>query len=336
MLVIGNAYFHKNRLFALRVTDQLHKAHGWDGIIVFAGDKPDTGSSTDEERDFLREHRELGAKVIDLPRVTDAERRWLYRNAVLVLFPTLYEGFGLVPFEAAAAGSPCVYSSRSSVAEFLPPDGALLDLSDVAETTRRLHDVLKSDEARNTIVQAIRRAGSDLTWSRAADSYLNVYRRSMSRPVGFQLVLGREVVVGTRAQMVSSPTERRILIGTEAKRGGASDRGSGGRSRNCGAPWRAAACALLAHRASLSAWRRGVRRASSTTRRQSPSPARALAIARPRRRFGFESGRCLRQTQQATESATCAARPGVRATSGRASETCTLGRSRPTRRTPSC
>jgi glycosyltransferase involved in cell wall biosynthesis len=211
LFVIGNAYFHKNRLFALRLTDALRTAHGWDGAIVFGGGKPDAGSSTDEEEAFLVDRKELRANVIDLPRVTDAERRWLYRHAALVLFPTLYEGFGLVPFESAAEGTPCLYSNRSSVAEFLPKEGALLDLGDVDESARRLHDVLSSEDAGETIVEAIRRVGSELTWSRAADSYLDVYRRAMTRPVGVPLVLGREVTVGASEQMVSSETERRAL-----------------------------------------------------------------------------------------------------------------------------
>jgi hypothetical protein len=145
--------------------------------------------------------------------VNDAGRSWLYRHAALVLFPTLYEGFGLVPFEAAAGGTPSVYASRSSVAEYLPAEGALLELGDVAETARRLHVLLESREARDEVVRNIRLAGSRLTWDRAADSYLEIYRRAMTRPIGLSLVLGSsEVVVGLRSQIVTSETERRVLL----------------------------------------------------------------------------------------------------------------------------
>jgi glycosyltransferase involved in cell wall biosynthesis len=211
LFVIGNAYFHKNRLFALRVAEELRTRSGWTGALVFAGGKPDAGSSIDEEHEFLRDREALGARVMDLPRITDAERRWLYRHAALVLFPTLYEGFGLVPFEAASAGTPCAYSSRSSVAEFLPREGALLDLADASASALRLQKVLSSREAGDTIVRAIRSAGAELTWSRAAASYVDVYRRAMIRPVGLSLVLGQEVVLGAGEQMASSETERRAL-----------------------------------------------------------------------------------------------------------------------------
>ena len=142
MLVIGNAYRHKNRPFALRVVDALVRMHGWDGAIVFAGGKPDAGSSEPDESAVIRGHPDLAGRAIDLGAVTDSERSWLYHHAALVLYPSLYEGFGLIPFEAAAAGTACAYASRSSVAEYLPPEGALLELGDVGETARRLHALL--------------------------------------------------------------------------------------------------------------------------------------------------------------------------------------------------
>jgi glycosyltransferase involved in cell wall biosynthesis len=212
VFVIGNAYFHKNRLFALRVSEELRKVHDWEGVTVFAGGDPGAGSSGADENEFLSERRELSTQFVDLRHVSDAERHWLYTQAALVLFPTLYEGFGLVPFEAAAAGTPCVYSGRSSVAEFLPSDGALLELGDVGQTARRLHTVLESREASEAIVRAIRLAGAELTWRRTADSYVGIYRRAMTRPVGLSLALGRELVVAPSTQMISSNTERRVLL----------------------------------------------------------------------------------------------------------------------------
>ena len=40
LLFVGNSYFHKNRLFAFRVADELRCNHGWDGAVVSAGGTP--------------------------------------------------------------------------------------------------------------------------------------------------------------------------------------------------------------------------------------------------------------------------------------------------------
>jgi glycogen synthase len=165
-----------------------------------------------EERAFLQYRPRLSSRYVNLGRVSDAELRWLYRNTTLVVFPSLYEGFGLVPFEAAAAGTPCVYACRSSVGEYLPPEGALLDLSDVAESARRIASMLDGSLNRDEIVRAIRRAGESLTWSRTAEAYAGIYYRAITRPVGLTLVLGREVGVAARSEMASSQAERRLLL----------------------------------------------------------------------------------------------------------------------------
>jgi glycosyltransferase involved in cell wall biosynthesis len=60
--------------------------------------------------------------VTVLGAVSEAEKLWLYSNAGLVLYPTLSEGFGLVPFEAAERGVPCLSTRQGSLDEVLPRD----------------------------------------------------------------------------------------------------------------------------------------------------------------------------------------------------------------------
>jgi glycosyltransferase involved in cell wall biosynthesis len=211
LLTLGNAFAHKNRLFVLRVADELIRGHSWDGVVVFAGGKPRQGASADQEA-ALVERLGLASSFVDLGPVSDPERRWLYRNAALVLFPTLYEGFGLVPFECAAEGTPCVYSDRSSVGEYLPKRGALLDLGDPPGTARRLRELVNSPGEAAEIVRAIRRAGASLTWSSAAARYVDVYRRAMARPVGVPLVIGERIAIASVASIASNDTERHVLL----------------------------------------------------------------------------------------------------------------------------
>jgi glycosyltransferase involved in cell wall biosynthesis len=212
LLFIGNNYMHKNRLFALRVAEVLERNHGWEGALVCVGEKLRDGASVADESAFWRDREHLRRRFFDLGRVTDPELQWLYGHAGLVLFPTLYEGFGLIPFEAAGAGTPCVYSARSSVGEYLPSEGALLDLGDVPESASRVQHVLQDSDLAVSIVEAIRRAGEPLTWARAADSYADIYRRAMARPVGLSLVMDSEISVGARSEMASTEVERRILL----------------------------------------------------------------------------------------------------------------------------
>jgi glycosyltransferase involved in cell wall biosynthesis len=210
-LMMGNAYAHKNRVFALRVAERL-TSNGWEGRLVFAGEAPGRGASLDEERSFVDGHDDFATRFVDLSAVTEAERRWLYANATLLLCPTLHEGFGLVPFEAAAAGTASVYSARTSLAEYLPPEGALLDLGSVDETSRRISAAIADGQQLESIVRAIREAGEALTWARTADAYCAVYRRSLTRPVGLSLLSGHGLLAGALSQTPGGETERRLLV----------------------------------------------------------------------------------------------------------------------------
>ncbi|MEN3343219.1 MAG: hypothetical protein V7644_2623 [Actinomycetota bacterium] len=211
LLVLGNDYLHKNRLYAIRLLESLAAEHGWRGRLVLAGEHAGFGGSAPLERAYLAGHPETARRVVDVARVDEAERRWLYRNSTLVLYPTLYEGFGLVPFEAAAFGTASVYSSRSALGEFLPAEGALLEGWEPAADAARIARVLGEEGAVDRIVEAVRAAGRPLTWERTARAYLDVYRSARAAPVGFSLLAGDDFALGARELVARTPAEGRLL-----------------------------------------------------------------------------------------------------------------------------
>ena len=69
--------------------------------------------------------------VVFLGRVTDPERDGLLRRAVALVYPSLYEGFGLPPVEAMAVGTPVLASNVTSLPEILGDAALLVDPHDV-------------------------------------------------------------------------------------------------------------------------------------------------------------------------------------------------------------
>ena len=207
LLVIGNAYWHKNRPFALRLLRWLVDRHAWDGGLVLAGQHPEPGTSQRAEEAFLRETPSLAGRVTDLGHVSDAGRNALYRGAALVLFPSLYEGFGFVPFEAAAFGRPCAYALRASMKELLPPEGALPSF-DLEEAGLFVFDLLESRDARERAVAAVAEAAARLTWDRTAAGYAELYARAADRePRG----VSRDLLGGSVGSWGMSEQEARLL-----------------------------------------------------------------------------------------------------------------------------
>jgi glycosyltransferase involved in cell wall biosynthesis len=64
-------------------------------------------------------------RVVFIGRVPDGDLPGLYRGAIALVFPSLYEGFGLPPLEAMACGTPVIASNTTSLPEVVG-DAALL------------------------------------------------------------------------------------------------------------------------------------------------------------------------------------------------------------------
>jgi glycosyltransferase involved in cell wall biosynthesis len=215
LLVVGNSYWHKNRLFAVRLVQWLVESRGWDGGLVLAGGHPGRGSSRDAERALLAAAPALRPRVADLGHVSGVVQSALYRDAELVVFPSLYEGFGLIPFEAALAGTACVYNHRASMRELLPAIGALPSL-DVDEAGEFVFSLLRDDTKRARVVTGITEAARTLTWDRTAAGYLEVYRRAIARePRGVSRAL---VNLAPKASRVT-PQESLVLDVYRRRRG---------------------------------------------------------------------------------------------------------------------
>jgi GT2 family glycosyltransferase/glycosyltransferase involved in cell wall biosynthesis len=182
MLCLGTDFRHKNRLFALRLLDELRRAHGWEGFLVLAGPHVARGASAPEEAGWLVRHPGLGDAVVELGAVGEAEKLWLFRRAGLVLYPTVHEGFGLIPFEAAEHGRPCLWAAGTSLAEVLPPQAAGIVAWDPAATAAQALRLLRDETARAENLAAVRAAAAGLTWDRTAAGLLEVYRQTCDLP----------------------------------------------------------------------------------------------------------------------------------------------------------
>ncbi len=104
--------------------------------------------------------------------VADADLPALYRQAALLAFPSLYEGFGIPPLEAMACGTPVVASTTSSVPEVVGDAGMLLDPLDGPAWSAAIARLLDDAE----LCAELRRRGlarvQQFTWERAARQWL--------------------------------------------------------------------------------------------------------------------------------------------------------------------
>ncbi len=179
--VLGVNYLHKNRIFALRVLNQLI-SRSFDCHLVFAGATPKFGSTSRAEEDFLASHPELVDHVTILDALSEEEKQWLVSHSSLILYPSLAEGFGLVPFEAARLGTPTLSSRLTSLDEILPLNIPTIVEFDVDHTAEQIAHILSDSATANSIVEELIKRGNLFTWQRAGRELLTLIDEVLSSP----------------------------------------------------------------------------------------------------------------------------------------------------------
>jgi glycosyltransferase involved in cell wall biosynthesis len=104
----------------------------------------------------------------------DADLPALYRQAAVLAFPSVYEGFGFPPLEAMACGTPVVASTASSVPEVVGDAGLTADPLDVPAWTAALAQILDDEALRARLREAGLARAATFTWARTAQAWLEL------------------------------------------------------------------------------------------------------------------------------------------------------------------
>lgn len=99
-----------------------------------------------------------------------------YQNAAILVYPSLYEGFGIPPLEAMALGCPVVCSNTSSIPEIVGDAGEYFDPENIDSIRAALETVLQSSEKRAKLIQKGFKKCTEYSWDRCANKTLEIYR----------------------------------------------------------------------------------------------------------------------------------------------------------------
>jgi glycosyltransferase involved in cell wall biosynthesis len=114
--------------------------------------------------------------------VTETQRGDLLRGATVLAYPSRYEGFGLPPLEAMAAGVPVVTTRAGAIPEVVGDAALLVDPGDVEGLATALLSVI-DDEA---LADDLRARGTAriarYPWDRTAEELVALYHRVAGRP----------------------------------------------------------------------------------------------------------------------------------------------------------
>ncbi len=171
ILAVGTAEPRKDLPGLVRAFDELAERHA-DLALVLAG-QPGWGEHALEAA--LVSAR-AAARVVRTGWVDQGALDALLREAAVLAYPSLYEGFGFPPLEAMAVGVPVVATRAGSLPEVLGAGASMVDVGDHDGLVEALDDVLTDPELRGRLIGAGAQQAALFSWDRCGEGLAHLYR----------------------------------------------------------------------------------------------------------------------------------------------------------------
>jgi glycosyltransferase involved in cell wall biosynthesis len=165
---LGNNWFYKNVDGVLR--GFAAAAERLDDAILLKGGKPFSA----DQRELARTLG-IAGRVIESGRLNTEQIQSYYWAADVLLFPSLWEGFGWPPVEAMASGLPVVCSRAGALAEAAGDAAEFVDPNSPEDIGNGVVRVLEDAQRRNDLVQRGFANARRFQASRIAEPWLDVY-----------------------------------------------------------------------------------------------------------------------------------------------------------------
>ena len=165
LIFLGGADPRKRLMWAIQTWLGLSRQ---DITLIACGLEP---GAHERVRESIPPHRR--DRFIVAPFISEADMPRIYMRAAAVLYPTLYEGFGLPAIEAQAVGTPVLFSDVGSLSELKGPGAVVLPVDDITAWVHAVDEILQANAGGNRVARAW---AQQYSWDAYTDRTLAVYR----------------------------------------------------------------------------------------------------------------------------------------------------------------
>jgi glycosyltransferase involved in cell wall biosynthesis len=180
LLFPSNTWPHKNHEAAFQALQVLREAYGLDPLLVC------TGSPKEAHGELLAKIHDagLGHRVRFLGYCSLDDMPGLYEGAAALVFPSLFEGFGLPLLEAMWCDCPIVCSNVTSLPEIAGDAALLADPRSPEELAHALNRVLTDEDLRRALIARGRHRVKDFSWTKFTIEVVSVLHQARQRRYG--------------------------------------------------------------------------------------------------------------------------------------------------------
>jgi glycosyltransferase involved in cell wall biosynthesis len=170
ILAVSSQAYHKNIIGLITAFDNLCKSKKTDLSLIIVG-----GSYNSLQKQSYNTFSNTSIHFTG--KVTDEELIKLYQGAMLFIFPSLYEGFGIPPLEAQACGCPVVASNAASMPEVLGDSAVFFDPANTSQMQDTIYGVIEDMSLRNALVERGLSNVNRFSWEDSAQKLYEIIRK---------------------------------------------------------------------------------------------------------------------------------------------------------------
>ncbi len=177
-LYVGNLKPNKNLERLFRAFSKLSSENPSLSLAVISRSKKQ------EREKIIREAfsgEKLPSSIIFFEDVSNKELPFFYKEAISLVFPSLYEGFGLPPLEAMIAECPVLASNIEVIQEVCKSSVLYFDPYQEGEIYQRMKQVLEDTQMREELREKGKIYAKNLSWEKTIKSHVTLFEEILEK-----------------------------------------------------------------------------------------------------------------------------------------------------------
>ena len=178
VLNVGGIHERKNIVKLVHAFAGLVNHRGYSGKLLITGNVSGAPYQRKMKKICDASVRETGMenKIVFTGYISEQELDSLFRMAGLLIYPSLYEGFGIPILEAMKMGLPVITSNITAMPEVAGGAAYLVDPNSIEDMTSAMSEVLQNKILREEMIEKGLELVHPYTWKNAAERYLELYQ----------------------------------------------------------------------------------------------------------------------------------------------------------------
>lgn len=168
ILAVSGLQPRKNIAVLLSAMPEITKKHSRLKLVI-------VGGKGWKSKNIQHVISKLGDIVMLIESCSPSELPIFYKLAKMLVYPSLYEGFGLPPLEAMSAGCPVICSNSSSLPEVTGTAALTFSPTDEKALIKHIVNLFEDDNLRSELVKKGKIQAQKFSWEKAAKAVMRVF-----------------------------------------------------------------------------------------------------------------------------------------------------------------